>query len=172
MSHAGFIVPPRRKDDIYKIATDIRNCFGQITSKEGRLQIDVVYEVMPDLLPGFQLEVCEQSEMGQDHGRTYPDKKLILLRRDVYDGMCRGQGRDRFTGAHELGHLFLHQNIGFARAMADGGAKIYCGSEWQANTFASALLIDEANLARCKSVTEVAQRFGVSLQAATVRFRS
>ncbi|WP_114864029.1 ImmA/IrrE family metallo-endopeptidase [Comamonas sp. AG1104] len=170
MGHPGFIVPPRRKEDICKLATSVRGVFGQLISGEGKLPIGVVYELLPDLLPGFEMEVKEPWEMGEDHGQTYPDKRRIYLRRDVYDGMCMGRGRDRFTGAHELGHLFLHTRIGFARAMTSS-TKIYCNSEWQANTFASALLIDEVHLKDCRSLEEVMERFGVSRDAASVRFR-
>ncbi len=134
------------------------------------MPIEVVYELLPDLLPGFELQVRDEWEMGQDHGQTFPDRKRIYLRKDVYDGMCQGKGRDRFTAAHELGHLFLHTGIGFARAM-DSSTKIYCNSEWQANTFASALLIDETRLQQCRDVTEVMECFGVTLDAARVRFK-
>lgn len=170
MEHQGFIVPARKKVDICTTATTIRNCFAQLITRTGELPIHVVYELLPDLLPGFQMEVCEVGQMGQDHGQTFPDNKRILLRQDVYDGMCQGKGRDRFTGAHELGHLFLHTGIGFARAM-DASTKIYRNSEWQANTFASALLIDDGNLRLCRSIEEVMQRFGVTYEAAKVRFK-
>ncbi len=170
MEHAGFIVPPRKKSDIYKIATDIRNCFRSLISEEGRLPIDVIYELLPDMLPGFVCEVMEPWQMGLDHGRTFPSRQTIWLREDVYDGMCQGKGRDRFTAAHELGHFFLHQNVSFARAM-DSSTKIYCNSEWQANTFASALLIDEVLLSQCRSLQEVVERFGVTADAARVRFK-
>lgn len=170
MSGPGFIVPPRKKVDIYAYASNVRNFFAPLITKEGKLRIDVVYELLPDVMPEFELQIREEWEMGTDHGRTFPDKKLIHLRKDVYDGMCQGKGRDRFTAAHELGHLFLHTNIGFARAM-DSSTKIYCDSEWQANTFGSALLIDEENLKLCRSIEEVAERFGVTREAAKVRFK-
>lgn len=170
MRHTGFVVPPRKKADIYTIAGFVRERFAPLI-KDGKLPIHVVYELLPTVLPEFVLEVCEAEEMGDDHGLTYPDKMLIKLRRDIYDGMSRGLGRDRFTAAHELGHLFLHRNIGFARKMSDPDTKIYRNSEWQADSFASALLIDKGELAKCRSVTEVAQRFGVSLPAASARFK-
>lgn len=171
MSHKGFVVPARKKADIVSLANQVRNVFSKVITREGRLPIDVVYELMPEFLPKFELEVTEIWELGDDHGRTYPDKRLIQLRKDVYEGMCQGKGRDRFTGAHELGHLFLHTNIPFARALNDATDKIYCSSEWQANTFASALLMDKESLSNCRCIEEVVNRFGVTQQAAEVRFK-
>ncbi|WP_304306658.1 ImmA/IrrE family metallo-endopeptidase [Pseudacidovorax intermedius] len=130
----------------------------------------MVYETLPLLLPGFRLEICDRSELGDDHGQTFPEKLLIKLREDVYVGMCNGVGRDRFTGAHELGHLFLHKSAGFARRALEPGAPLYVNSEWQADTFGSAFLIDERRLTACRSLEEVQQAFGVSEAAARVRF--
>jgi Zn-dependent peptidase ImmA (M78 family) len=45
-----------------------------------------------------------------------PQDSLIILREDVYEGAHAGNGRDRMTVAHEIGHLLMHKNIAFARA--------------------------------------------------------
>lgn len=172
MSHGGIVVAPLSKLAILNQAAKLRSCFKQLITPQGRLQIDSVYEVLPDLLPGFRFEVVDRHVLNDDHGRTYSNDMLIQLRRDVYDGMCCGEGRDRFTGAHELGHLFLHQSIPMARAMRHTREMpAYTDSEWQANTFASGLLIDPELLKLCRSVEEVANRFGVSTDAAKVRFQ-
>lgn len=172
MPHVGVVVPARRKAEILRLANEVRTRFRPLITKGGRLQIATVYEVLPDLLKGFVFRVQEHSVMGNDHGRTYATERRIDLRQDVYDGMCRGEGRDRFTGAHELGHLFLHQSIPLARAMEHTNSMLtITNSEWQANTFASWLLIDDDSLKHCESIEEVAERFGVSYDAAKVRFR-
>lgn len=172
MSGPGFIVPPRKKQDIYDLAADLRKRCLRITGGGEYVPIDKIYELMPDLLPGFVMEIRDHEVMGENHGRAYPATRRIELRQDVYDGMCEGKGRDRFTGAHEFGHLFLHANVAFARAITPGlSIKLYCDSEWQANTFASGFLIDRDALETCRSVQEVAHRFGVSEDAARVRFK-
>lgn len=86
-----------------------------------------------------------------------------------------------FSIAHELGHLFLH--------LLEKGGKLKAGvicqrdltrsqEEWEANEFAAALLMPEEDfIFKCKeclndnkvNVTEVADFFNVSVQAATVR---
>jgi IrrE N-terminal-like domain len=165
----GYTVPPRSKRAIFDLAATVRQAFAPMLGHRGFLPIDRVYEVMHKMLPRFEFEVCDRSEMGDDHGQTFPNTRLIKLREDVYTGMCTGVGRDRFTAAHELGHLFMHSGVKFSRA--DPSAKPYLNSEWQADNFASALLIDEMRLDECISIEDVQIAFGVSHHAAMVRFK-
>lgn len=167
----GFIVPARSRDAIYGIAEAVRGRFAPLMRGTDYVPIAEIFEILSQVLPGFDFEVCEKDELGDDHGQTFPDERLIKLRRDVYDGMCRGVGRDRFTAAHELGHLFLHGGIGFARRPSTPNNKRYLDSEWQADTFASAFLIDQAKLIKYATVMQVSEAFGVSLEAAQVRFK-
>lgn len=170
MARDGYIVPPLSKAAIFEVARKVRKPFEAILGPGPYMRMDRVLDLLPEMLEGFELQVCEKHEMGSLHGETEPLNRLIRLRLDVYDGMCLGQGRDRFTAAHELGHLFLHSvTPSFARR-SSAGAKIYCCSEWQADTFASAFLIDESHLAQCRSVEDVQRVFGVSASAAEVRF--
>jgi hypothetical protein len=168
MRKPGIKVRPRSKDSIYGIASNIRSVF-QLDGPY--VPIDNIYEVLPALLPGFNYEIIPKEEMGDDEGVTYPSKKLIWIREDVYEGACAGFGRDRFTMAHELGHLFLHANVQLSRENTTAPAKIYMDSEWQADTFASGFLIDEKYLATCYSLHEVSCMFGVTKSAANCRFR-
>lgn len=165
----GFAVPERRKVDIYAIAKMVREPFLKSSDPRTLVPIGWVLESLHLLLDDFVLEVLDEDEMGHDHGQTLPDKRIIRLRKDVYEGMCRGVGRDRFTAAHELGHLFLHQGIVLARRWEEGSRTI-ANSEWQADTFASAFLIDEFKLGNCTSVPDVQRAFGVSEAAARARF--
>lgn len=167
---AGFTVPPLSRQVIYATADSVRARLRPLMGNGPWVPIAQIYEALHVILPEFRFEVCEREELGEDHGRTFPDLQLIKLRQDVYDGMCQGNGRDRFTGAHELGHLFLHASAGFARRTLALGAPRYMDSEWQANTFASAFLIEERHLAACQSLEDVQRTFGVSASAAQVRF--
>lgn len=167
----GFTVPARKKRDIYVIAAQVREHFRPMMGAGAWVPMDRLYEALRVAMPGFDFEVCDFDELGDDHGQTFPERRLIKLRNDVYEGMCRGSGRDRFTGAHELGHLFLHDSAGFARTAADPTGPAYVNSEWQADTFASAFLIDEHRLQSCRSLQEVQEVFGVSEAAARVRFQ-
>ena len=66
--------------------------------------------ILPLMIQGYQFEVVPVEEMGNKHGETYPSKNLIRIREDVYIGAADGKPRDRMTVAHEIGHLFLHEN--------------------------------------------------------------
>lgn len=167
----GFWVPPMKKIEIAATARSVRQSLQRVVGTSPYVPIDQIYEVLPAVLDGFDWESCDKELMGANHGLTDPDNLHIQLRVDVYDGMCQGRGRDRFTAAHELGHLFLHQGTAkFARSLA-ANEPLYCNSEWQADIFASHFLIEESELPQCRTVDDVQQRFGVTRAAAEARFQ-
>lgn len=125
--------------------------------------------VLPCLDPDFSLEILSADEMGNNHGLTYPDQNIICLRDDIYEGAIAGNGRDRMTAAHELGHNFLHKNIPlFAKNMEDNRViRDQEDSEWQANTFAEKLLVPASRDELIHlSTKEIALVYGVSLDDA------
>lgn len=90
--------------------------------------------------------------------------------------------RDRFTIAHELGHLFLHfpkvkrDHPGFPMAATrkvDQTDQAQRRAEWEANWFAAAFLMPEEPFRRYRAAgagaTDLARWFGVSQSAAEVR---
>lgn len=79
-----------------------------------------------------------------DDALAIPDQNKILVKESVYIRACDGVTRDRFTLAHELGHLVLHkgQDPAFAFSSAPSYHHHEEDSEWQANSFAASLLID------------------------------
>jgi len=171
MSGYCFQVPPLSIDKITATADLFRRSLG-ITEDRFPL-VEVVEHGIPTLWEEFTLHVREASEMGSAHGLTFPEKAEIWLRDDVYQGVLEHQGRDRFTLAHELGHLLLHNGISMARSMKKPSElKPYENSEWQANTFAGALLIPVSTAQRLQSEWEISEACGVSFDAARVRLDS
>lgn len=147
--------------------------FREIMGLENRLYFPVVQFIewiLPVVLD-FDFEILDVSEMPpQTYAFTVPDKKIMYIRKDVYEAACKGQGRARFTLVHEIGHLLFHteENIMFARS--DQKIPAYSDPEWQANTFAAELLIPK-NMVQGMSIDDVVEKCGVSRQCAEIQMR-
>lgn len=102
----------------------------------------------------------------------------------IYLPTMTSPARDRFTIAHELGHLFLHYptlardypgQVMIATRWVDDDDPDQKRAEWEANWFAAAFLMPAnafTQAYRCESPEEVSDSFGVSMQAVTVRAKS
>lgn len=166
----SYEVPPRSRDNIIEAALALRKALRITNPKFPILQ--VVEVLMPQHDADFSFEVKEHAEMGDQHGLTRPELKEMWIREDVYDGARRGVGRDRFTIAHELGHYLLHSEPGLARTMKPKGAlPAYRCSEWQANSFAGALLIPTETAQQLRDAHAIAETCGVSFDAARVQLQ-
>lgn len=164
----GVIVPPMSRVKIAQIGAALRK--GVNLEAVRRFPIVEIYEWLHFIVPEARYQVEESSFMGDDDARTYPEKRLIQLREEVYDAAAQENGRARFTLAHELGHLMMHRNTSFARVNPQSPPRIYENSEWQADVFASYLLMPDELIMSCSSVDEVMSDFGVSRKAAELRF--
>lgn len=169
MSRIGAVaVPPRSRAAIREIAHMVRDV---VSCTVPRFPIvEVLEHVLPTLFPRYVLEICDSTEMGVNHGLTYPEEWRIQLREDIYERACDGEGRDRMTLAHELGHLILHQNVAFARKSPDAAVPSYMDSEWQANCFGGELLVCSRHIQCCSNTADVERVFGVSSQAASTQW--
>lgn len=165
------LADPLSRNNIKQIAHAVRAIVGW--EHEAYFPILPFIElVLPQIEPDFQLIVEPVEKMGDCHGLTYPDKKIIKLRSDVYDRAEEGSGRDRLTVAHELFHLLQHgnENISFARMGNEKEIPIYRNPEWQANVFGGELLAP-SSMIQGLSAEKVAHDFGISLQAARTQLR-
>jgi hypothetical protein len=92
----------------------------------------------------------------------------------IYLSEFTGPLRDRFTIAHELGHYFLHSEMGKnpIRVARNGSTRV----EWEANWFAASFLMPadvfREAAKRSTSSQYLAARFLVSVSAAEVRKKS
>lgn len=123
---------------------------------------------LPKIDPEFTLEIVEDTELIGAYATSCPHEHLIKVRQSVYEGAIAGNGRDRFTLCHELGHYIFHKpnNISFLRA--DKVIEAYREPEWQANTFAGELLVP-AKVAKMYPVEEIVQRCCVSYAVAEIQ---
>lgn len=164
----GFEVPPLSRNQIRALAHGVRDLLGSTDP-----YFDVVRAIelrLEKLMPGFLFIVLDDDEMDRKHGRgchavgyAGPRPKLEV-RLSVYLGACEGRGRDRLTLAHEIGHFFMHVQMGMARRPSP--AERFRDSEWQADCFGAELLVDSRQVTRGMTVAQIEQRFGVSSDAA------
>lgn len=164
MKDQGYQVPGMSRREIRYLADQLRARLG--LQAQAPFPIIEVYDVLDRLVPGFEYQICEAQEMGEDHGLTFPQRRLIKIREDVYDRAAEGYGRDRLTMGHELGHLFLHADIAFARRPSGGILKAYESSEWQASCFGGELLMSHQHVGVCSCPEDMQRVFGVSGDAA------
>jgi Zn-dependent peptidase ImmA (M78 family) len=131
--------------------------------------VEFLENIIPMIIPDFQLEIVPKEDMGNKHGETYPSKNLIRIREDVYERAIAGVPRDRLTIAHEIGHLFLHENDAIALCRMEPGEciKVYEDPEWQANCFGGELLASYY-LIKDMSEPEVMKSCNVSAEAASI----
>jgi len=168
MTEGNFIVPPRSWTSIAAHADQVRVTLG--LQDRAYLPIINILEALPDILGGFEFRVLEDAEMGGAMGITAPDGSFIALAEGVYRRACEGHARDRFTAAHELGHLFLHKGTSFQRADgAHGAYPAYRLSEPQANFFAAIILMPRKFILPSHGVSDLVDMFGVSQGAARNR---
>lgn len=166
----SYEVPARSRNEIMEAALALRQAL-RITKPMFPI-LQVVEILIPQHDPDFSFEVKDVEELGDQHGLTRPELKEMWIREDVYVGAMRGNGRDRFTVAHELGHYLLHNEPGLARTMkARGSIPAYRCSEWQANSFAGALLIPTDVATALRDPHAIAETCGVSFDAAQVQLR-
>ncbi|WP_347358474.1 ImmA/IrrE family metallo-endopeptidase [Bdellovibrio sp.] len=166
----------RKKKQIKKAADDILSC----VHSDNEFSIDIlaiVNDLRINLVP---VEELDSSISGFSAVRN--GKKIIgLVKSDLETE------RGRFTVAHELGHLTLHQNslINYSGQEVffrhNHGPEKYDIKEIEANYFAACILMPEDKLQKCVSelfssnfmpasgIETLARNFKVSTTAMTVR---
>jgi Zn-dependent peptidase ImmA (M78 family)/plasmid maintenance system antidote protein VapI len=162
----GLLVPPLSRPALWEYAAQIRN---SLISRETMYFpiMDVLEKKVPRAIEDFYVDVLPVEEMNGDEGRVVSGVNCIILREDVYEGACRGNGRHRFTACHEFAHFLLHRNVVMARATG-AADPIYRDAEWQADTFAGALLMPPSKIGEFRDAEDAAKQCGISIHAATV----
>lgn len=164
----GIVVPPSSAAALRGYAERVRSIL--VPDGEHSFPIlDVLEQKLHLVFPDFHFDVVERELMGDDEGRVISGTMTLALREDVYIGAYQGNGRDRFTACHELAHFLLHRDVTFARAR-DESVKIFCDSEWQADTFAGALMMSTRHLDDFTTAAEAAAKCGMSGAAANHQF--
>lgn len=128
--------------------------------------------VVPELVDNFNIEIVEMNELPDKYAETIPSENLIRIRSDVYDGACNDNPRDRFTLAHEIGHLFMHDSSSVTLCRLSHGSELpaYQNPEWQANTFAGYLLMTPECISNL-NIKEICEECKVSRRSAEIQMK-
>ena len=166
---ASYMAKPRSIKDIRELALLLRKALN--LDKVDKFPImEFIEGVMHTIDEEFYYEIVDKETMGNIHGLACPNEHCIKIREDVYNRCVEGYGRDRFTIAHEVGHYLMHNsNVTLAR-LGKEKVQAYMDPEWQANTFAAELLMP-INLIDTTDVKKIAEKFGVSYSAASIRLK-
>lgn len=123
------------------------------------------YMVLPDNDPLFEKK---------EEGKTDVLVGTIYIKESVFNEAARKKYcRAHYTIAHEIGHFILHRalnTLNFARTSETGSYKVYEDPEWQADTFASELLMPYEQCLEL-SPQEIRRKYHVSKAAANTRYR-
>jgi Zn-dependent peptidase ImmA (M78 family) len=102
------------------------------------------------------------------------DVVTIAVKQSVRDAAFLGEGRARYTLAHELGHAVTHEGIEMPRCtfgnLTPKWIKPFESAEHQAKVFAPAFLINDVIAQSLTSIEEISIEFGVSYESAKIHF--
>lgn len=118
---------------------------------------------------GYEPHVEEVSELKDCAAFTIPDKRLVVLRNDVYEGLFVGNVFSRSTVVHELAHIVLGHHVTLHRGAVLGKHEFYEDSEWQAKAMTAAVMMPLDACRKASSAEELAEMCGTSVQAARYR---
>lgn len=122
------------------------------------------YQILPDSSPIF--------EKGEE-AKTDVVSGMIYIKESVFqEASHKRYCRAKFTIAHEIGHFVMHHAfnmLDFSRSNVKGPLKIYEDPEWQADVFASELLMPYV---QCLSLSpdEIRRKYHVTKGAAWTRY--
>jgi len=169
-----YFAKPLRNESISEVAYAWREAFGIGPYLQFVDILKIVENVLPVLFPPFSLIVEKASALDNVEAYTEFEPPAIVVRENVYKAAVRRDGRARWTFAHELGHLTLHDSaVPLARApqqyqrMQDLPA--YASTEKQADKFAASFLMPEWIVESFSCPIALSSACGVSYQAAKIR---
>jgi len=178
-------VERKSREEIEEIAEKLREKYVP----ETHFCIDILTLVefkLHKAFKGFEFEVLPDSELIDESGNyteavTDLSKPSIKISETTYKKLSEGDGRSRFTLAHEVGHLILHMNHRHYKLMhryhgdyrtPTNDENKNQSAEWQANVFAASLLMPAKLVRKIQTANDVSNIFGVSKQTAEIRFNS
>lgn len=175
-SPSGFKVKGRSRNEIRREALKTRDAILTMMYKTS--MSDVSAGDLFEQLSKFGIECQIIEDNSEDIKLGVPAAMIgsnLILRDDTYEGIVKGNPRDVFTLYHEIGHYILKHERELNRGQI-GEHDYYEDSEWQANAFASEILmpLDEIIQMLKKQPyinwVDIYDTFPVSMQTAQYRY--
>ena len=175
-SPSGFKVKGRSRNEIRREALKTKDAI--LTMMHKTSMSDVSAGDLFEQLSKFGIEYQIIEDNSEDIKLGVPAAMIgsnLIIRDSTYAGIVNGNPRDIFTLHHEIGHYILKHERELNRGQI-GKHEFYEDSEWQANAFASEILmpIDEIEniLNNQPNVdwTDIYYQFPVSVEAAQYRY--
>ncbi len=116
----------------------------------------------------YEMQIIPDEEMEDNYAETIPSSKTFRIRESVYENAINGSPWDRFTVAHEIGHLLLHDDLTVSFARSEKNVPAYKNPEWQANTFAAELLVPFIKI-QGMTAEEISEKYQVSKKVAQIQ---
>lgn len=164
----GMKVAPQSYRTLEAAATQLRVFLPKVESNQHKID---GWRLLEKTLRQAEYEHHYESEHElQDCAAfTIPDKKLVVLRQDVYDGLFENNPFSLSTVVHELSHIVLNHHVTCHRGAVLGKHKFYEDSEWQAKAMTAAIMMPIEVCNEVSSAEELASICGTSKQAARYR---
>ena len=165
-----YMVEGKSREELRDLAGAFREMFG--LRETLYFPIVEILDILGVVFDDFNYEIVEDDILPINiHADTDIRTGTVRIKQSVYDGACSGEGRDRMTIAHEIGHYFMLCRRGFhlERNFTNKKVPPFCDPEWQAKCFAGELLVP-AHLVWGMSTDEIAKKCGVSYDAALIQY--
>lgn len=168
----SYVVEKRKKEFIHELGLQIRKEYGykdpylNILELLDKMVVDkkLQYHILSN--EDWEEQYSDLEAFSQTHTKDifFPEK-LVEAVEDHDITRCR------FTLAHEIGHVLLHNEENQDVVFNVEEHLLVNSSEWQANYFAGSLLAPDEFVLQCKTHQELIDLCRVSWQASEVRFK-
>lgn len=125
---------------------------------------------LSDIYPGLRLVRVLDNELRECEAQADCYERTITVQESVYQACLRGEPRARMTIAHELGHIALGHSGTRNRQKLGLDTRDERREETEAWHFARTLLAPTYMAVSCNTADQLSSRFGLSDDAAEIRF--
>lgn len=166
----GMKVAPMSYAKLEQVAENLHPLLPVAIANGSKYAIDG-WRVLEKVLPqaGYSYAIADQDELQDCAGFTVPERKIVVVRQDVYDGLFTASPFSRSTVVHELAHIVLNHAVTLHRGAVLGKHAFFEDSEWQAKALTAAITMPIAACKKARSPGHLAAMCGVSEETARYR---